>query len=83
MIEAIRQLHAGVSGDPLSDPAVLAVAVTQGLLDAPQLLNNSYAKGGISTMIDPRGACVAADKDTGKLISEEDRVSKLLSRRMG
>jgi hypothetical protein len=74
LINAIHQLGAGVSADPLSDPAVLTAAVFKGLLDAPQLISNQFAKGEISTMIDHRGACVAFDQSTGKIISEEDRV---------
>lgn len=81
LIDAIRQLNTGVSGDPLSDPAVLAAAVTQGLLDAPQLLNNPFSKGEISTSIDDRGASVVVDRHTGKPISEEERISILLTRR--
>lgn len=48
LINAIRQLGAGIE-DPLSDPATLARAVEVGLLDAPQLVNNPYARGAIRT----------------------------------
>lgn len=81
LVDAIHQLGAGTSTDPLSDPAVLAAAVTTGLLDAPQLLNNPYGKGEISTMIDHRAACVVIDKSAGETISEEDRVTQILERR--
>jgi methylmalonyl-CoA mutase cobalamin-binding subunit len=81
LIDAIRQLGAGNSVDALSDPAVLSAAVCEGLLDAPQLINNPYGKGEISTVIDHRGACVVTDKYSDESISEKDRVSKILSRR--
>ena len=45
--------------DPLTDPATLARAVTTGLLDAPHLKNNPFARGAVVTSIDKRGACVA------------------------
>ncbi len=81
LIEAIGQLDSPASPDPLSNPAVLSAAVIEGFLDAPQLLNNPYGKGEISTIIDHRGACVVNDKNTGNPISEIDRVSKIQSRR--
>jgi hypothetical protein len=81
LVDAIHHLGAGVSADPLSDPAVLAAAVTEGILDAPQLKNNPFGKGEISTIFDHRGACVPVDKHTGNIVSEEERVSVKLSRR--
>jgi len=81
LIEAISQLDTGVSTDPLSNPAVLSMAVTAGLLDAPQLINNPYGKGEITTKIDHRGACIVIDKNTGKPISEGERMTRLLARR--
>lgn len=82
LIDTIHQLGAGVSSDPLSDPKILTKAVSEGLLDAPQLLNNPFGKGEISTRIDHRGACVAVDKYLGETISEKARVSQTLSRRI-
>ncbi len=81
LIDAICQLDTDTSNDPLSNPAVLSAAVFEGFLDAPQLINNPYAKGEISTMIDNRGACIVVNKSTGKPISERERVDGLLSRR--
>jgi hypothetical protein len=80
LIEAIGQIDTDASTDPLSSPAVLSAAVTQGLLDAPQLINNPYGKGEIATIVDQRGACIVIDRFTGKPINERDRISKLLSR---
>jgi hypothetical protein len=61
--------------DSLADPATLAKAVTAGVLDAPQLMNNSFGRGMIRTRI-VNGACEAVD-ETGGVISERDRLSKL------
>lgn len=44
LVERIRALG-GDQADPLSDPATLTRAVTTGLLDAPQLVNNPFALG--------------------------------------
>jgi hypothetical protein len=81
LINAIHQLGSGVSADPLSDPTILATAVCEGFLDAPQLRNNPHGLGEISTTIDHRGACIVTDKFTGEAVSEEDRVKQLLVRR--
>jgi len=80
LIEAVRQLGNRVSADPLADPAVLTRAVSEGFLDAPQLMNNPYARGQASTIIDHRGACVAVDKNTAKPGSEGDRVTREIRR---
>jgi hypothetical protein len=81
LIEAIEQLDVSESSDPLSDPVVLSAAVIQGFLDAPQLLNNPYGRGEISTLIDHRGACIVIDENTGKPISELERIAEINSRR--
>jgi len=62
--------------DPLVDPATLARAVTSGVLDAPHLCSNSFARGQIVTRIDSRGACVAVDPVTGEALSEKERISR-------
>jgi hypothetical protein len=61
MLDAIRCLAEAKVTDPLADPATLARAVTTGILDAPHLRNNPFARGEIQTRIDARGACVAID----------------------
>ena len=75
LVNAIHQLGAGISTDPLADPKVLAMAVTSGMLDAPQLKNNPYGRGEVVTSIDRKGACVAIDIKTGKPINEEQRLA--------
>jgi len=63
--------------DPLTNPATLARAVTSGLLDAPHLRNNPFARGRVVTRIDPRGACVAVDPATGRALTEKERLIRL------
>jgi methylmalonyl-CoA mutase cobalamin-binding subunit len=63
--------------DPLTDPTTLARAVTRGILDAPHLCNNPFARGQITTRIDARGACIAVHPDTGKALSERERIAAL------
>jgi len=76
-LEAIRALAGPDVSDPLTDPATLARAVTTGILDAPHLRSNPYARGQIVTRIDERGACVAVDPDTGRPLREEERLARL------
>lgn len=76
-LEAIRALAGPDVPDPLTDPATLARAVTSGVLDAPHLRNNPFARGQVVTRIDDRGACVAVDPATGRVLSEEERMAGL------
>jgi methylmalonyl-CoA mutase cobalamin-binding subunit len=62
-LDAICDLAGPNVGDPLIDPATLTRAVTDGILDAPQLRNNRFGRGKVTTRIDARGACVAVDRD--------------------
>ena len=76
-LDAIRSLASPGVEDALIDPATLSRAVTMGILDAPQLLNNPYAVGRITTVFNQMGACVAADPGTGQPISEKERLAGL------
>ncbi|TEU14931.1 MAG: methionine synthase [Anaerolineales bacterium] len=76
-LQAIRALAIPDVADPLTDPTTLARAVTTGVLDAPHLRNNPFARGQITTRIDRRGACVAVDPKTGEPIGEEERLAVL------
>ena len=76
-LRAIRALAGSEVSDPFIDPHTLARAVTDGILDAPHLRNNPYARGQIVTRVDRRGACVAVDPATGRAQSEADRISHL------
>jgi hypothetical protein len=72
LLEAIAGLAGPEAGDPLTDAATLARAVTCGLLDAPQLRNNKFGRGEIRTSI-VNGANVCVD-GMGKPIKEERRL---------
>lgn len=74
-LAAIRDLAPDSVEDPLADPVTLAKAVTTGILDAPHLKNNPFARGTIQTRI-LDGACEPTDP-AGKLISESDRLYQL------
>jgi len=78
-LEAIRNLASEGISDPLVDAATLTRAIQIGILDAPQLKNNPFARGEIVTRIDSRGACNAIDPTTGNPISESDRISTLIN----
>ncbi len=75
-LEAIRSLAQPGVADPLADPETLAKAVAIGLLDAPQLKNNLFAKGEMITRITPRGACIAVNTDDSPL-SETERIARI------
>ncbi len=74
-LQAIRSLAPASSRDPLSDPSVLAKAVTSGILDAPQLKNNHFGRGKVRTKI-IAGACWAVNEN-GEPLSEAERLKQL------
>jgi methylmalonyl-CoA mutase cobalamin-binding subunit len=74
-LQAIRGL-APDGVDAYTDPTTLARAVAHGVLDAPHLRNNPFARGRVVTRIDRRGACVAVDGDARPL-AETDRLARL------
>lgn len=75
LIEAIRRLGADAVEDPLSDPATLARAVQAGLLDAPQLQRNRFARGEIRSRT-INGAVLAVDAE-GHPLTERQRLKDL------
>jgi hypothetical protein len=83
VLEAIRDLAQSSNVDPLTDASTLARAVTSGILDAPQLVNNPYARGQAVTRVDSRGACMPVHRETGQIISEQQRIGMLLHRNQG
>jgi hypothetical protein len=74
-LEAIRSLAAPDVGDPWTDAATLAAAVTSGILDAPQLKNNRFGRGSVRTQI-IKGMCLAVDAE-GRPLSEKVRLSNV------
>jgi hypothetical protein len=81
ILEGIRTLAGPETADPWTDPVVLARAVTVGILDAPHLRNNPFARGQIVTRVDARGACVAVDPNTGQDLPAGERIAELLGKR--
>jgi len=77
-LEAIRLIAPASVPDPWIDPATLARSVALGIMDAPQLGSNDYARGKIVTRTDGRGACVVVDA-AGKMVSEQDRLKQYLA----
>jgi len=77
-LDAIKSIAPASVSDPWTDPATLAESVSLGIMDAPQLKNNPFARGEIISRIDARGACVAVDDD-GNVISERERLQEHLS----
>jgi hypothetical protein len=75
-LEAIASLAGPNVQDPLVDPAILAKAVTSGVLDAPQLRNNPFGRGQITTRI-LNGACVAVDPGGEGFLDEEKRLRNI------
>jgi len=75
-LEAIQDLADSTVADPFIDPKTLSKAVEMGILDAPHLKNNKFAKGAIETRI-IAGACLAVDEN-GNAISEKERIRRLL-----
>ena len=76
-LAAIRSLGDPEGADPLTDPAVLAKAVTSGILDAPQLRSNRFGRGRVRTRI-IGGACLAVD-EAGQPLPEAQRIEQLFS----
>ena len=74
-LAAIRSLGDPEGADPLTDPAVLARAVTSGILDAPQLRSNRFGRGRVRTRI-TGGACLAVD-EAGQPLPEAQRIEQL------
>ena len=74
-LQAIHDLAEPSVTDPLTDPENLANAVAVGILDAPQLRNNKFARGMIETRI-IEGSCQAID-DTGHPLKEEQRLRSI------
>jgi len=74
-LSAIRRLAGNAVEDAFIDPGTLTRSVTSGILDAPHLKNNPFAKGQIKTRI-MDGACQVVN-DNGDPISEEERLGAL------
>jgi hypothetical protein len=76
-LEAITAQASSQVGDPLTNPTILAQAVTQGILDAPQLRNNPFGQGRVLTRI-LNGQSLAIDS-TGRSLTEGERLAHLFA----
>lgn len=76
ILNKIREVFSNEADDPLSDPHSLELAVKLGILDAPQLINNSIALGKIHTMVINGG--INSVDNLGNVISESNRINLLL-----
>jgi len=74
-LAAIRILAPASVKDPFTDPETLSQAVQKGILDAPHLKNNPFARGNIKTRV-LWGACEAVDSH-GKKVCESERIESL------
>jgi methylmalonyl-CoA mutase cobalamin-binding subunit len=74
-LRAIQKLFSDKEGDPFTSPANLAESLKKGILDAPHLKNNLFARGEIVTCV-LTGACEAVDQQ-GKKLTEADRLKQL------
>jgi hypothetical protein len=77
-IKAIQNLASTESIDPLLDPYTLAHSVKLGIMDAPHLRNNKFARGKIKTRI-LNGSCITIDT-YGKQINEQYRIDQITSK---
>jgi hypothetical protein len=68
ILQAIKKIAKPNIKDPWSDAATLTQAVALGIMDAPQLLNERYARGEVATEIID-GVCRAIDPKTGNIKS--------------
>ncbi len=78
IIDAIKSLGSKKI-DPLIDPDVLVKSVKIGILDAPHLKGNKAAQGTLNTRI-VSGAMYAYDKNNKKIISEEERINRIMNK---
>jgi len=77
LLKAISNLREG-DEDPYSSPKVITRAIAAGILDAPHLRGNPYARGGMLTRIID-GAVISVDPATGEPIDEQKRLEMLSS----
>ncbi|WP_448536357.1 cobalamin-dependent protein [Pseudothermotoga sp.] len=80
IIDAIKSLGAG-SDEDLLNPEILFEAVKIGILDAPALKGFSVAKGEVKTAIID-GQCRCVDEN-GRVMTEKERLAKILGRSRG
>lgn len=78
ILKAIENLGRSNSTDPLADPAVIALAIRQGILDTPHFSGRPGLQGKIKTNL-IQGAWYAVADRTGKIVPEKDRLKEYLA----
>jgi len=81
LIETIKRLG-GEERNPLASPEVLAKAIQLGILDAPHLRGNPYAKGALETRT-LNGAIYAWDGSENRILNEKERCERILRKNTG
>lgn len=76
LLSAIESLGEGKGA--LTDPRIIAKAIELGLLDAPHLRGNRFARGEVRTKL-LNGACVAVD-EAGHPLTEKERIAGIFGR---
>jgi hypothetical protein len=76
LLQAIKDFPSKNVEDPWADSNTLAQSILMGFLDAPHLAGNPHASGKVITQIRD-GACYPVDADTGKVLSEKERISRI------
>lgn len=79
ILKAIKKTAKPGVKDPWGDAETLTQAVKLGIMDAPQLRNNKYARGEVVTRIID-GTSYAVDPNTGKILPEKERIDRILER---
>jgi len=79
LLEALKEFGDARSQDPWTDPATLAEAIREGLLDAPHFRGNPHLCGKVTTRL-IEGAWYAVD-ERGKPLAEGARIETVLRRR--
>jgi len=78
LLDALRNLGQGCA-DPWTDPETITEAIKCGLLDAPHLAGNEYARGTLLTGI-VQGKCLALTPDSLALMTEAERLQSWAGR---
>ncbi len=72
LLQYIREKYATYD-DPLANPEVLAECIKKGYLDAVHIVKNDKYRGTLATRFED-GKCVAYDRDSGRVLSESERL---------
>lgn len=78
LLDTLKQTTDEDVEDPWSDPKTLAKAIKIGILDAPHLKGNKFAKGEIMTKM-INGACYVIDLN-GDILPEKRRLKEIFSK---